>query len=91
MPVLNDLFQDGWLVDFVLVFIAVEYVAVVLLRMTGFNGISVVSYTANCTSGASLMLCLREALGQANAGFMAMMLIISGLAHAVDVWSRWSR
>ena len=86
-----DLFADGFLVNFVLVFILAEYVILIGVRLATGRGVSALSYTANVISGGSLMLCLREALLDGRPSLMALFLMLSGLAHAGDVWSRWNR
>ncbi|MEO1205384.1 MAG: hypothetical protein AAFV45_03555 [Pseudomonadota bacterium] len=86
-----DLFTDGRFVDYVLAFILIEFLVLVAIRLFSGQGVALASYSANVASGGSLMLCLREALHDARPLVMAAFLLLSGIAHAIDVWSRWNR
>jgi hypothetical protein len=86
--VLESLFREGWVAWIILVLMIVEAALLrVLLRRSG-RGSQWAGIAANLAAGA----CLVAALGAALAGWgwlvLTLILLLSLLAHGLDLWLR---
>ena len=80
---------DGRAIDWILGLVALEAVALALLRQLGRRGPSLLTLVGNLLSGAFLLLALRNALAGASAGLIGLFLTGSLIAHLADLAARW--
>jgi hypothetical protein len=85
---LAELFQDGAIVDLILVVVAVEAVALLLLRRWR-KGPAVQDWLPNLLSGAALLVALRLSMTQATWIWVAAALAFSLIAHVSDLAKRF--
>jgi hypothetical protein len=86
---LEELFRSGRIVDLILVLVGVEALLLGCYhRVTG-CGPAPVDLLSNLLSGALLLLAVRLALAQAWWGWLALVLLLSLLAHLLDLYRRW--
>lgn len=79
-----------WLVDLVIAFTVIEGATLTVYhRVTG-RGVAPGEFAANLVSGLCLMAALRNALIDGLPGYTLLGLLAAGLAHASDLWRRWS-
>lgn len=81
--------ESGAIVDFMLVFVALELGALLLYRQLRGGGIAAPQLIANIGAGTSLMLALRCALLGAAWYWLASALIGALVFHSVDLLLRW--
>jgi hypothetical protein len=85
-----DLFSSGRIVDGILLLMALEAIALILVRKLSKRGIAAVDLLVNLAAGMALLLALRAALtGQAWQA-VALCLIVALIAHLLDITRRWS-
>jgi hypothetical protein len=86
-----ELIESGWIADLILILMALEAVALLVLWQLLGRGIPPLPLGANMVAGASLVLALRSALTSSSTAAIAGFLLLSLLAHGVDLACRWSR
>ena len=84
-----DLFASGRLVDFILMVVALEAAALVLVWRYARRGVAPGDLLPNLCAGAFLLLALRFTLG--GGGWMPACgcLAAAGVAHLIDISRRW--
>jgi len=87
----RDAFAQGWIVDLVLVLVAVEAVALVAIWIKRGRAASLPGVVANLLAGAFLLVALRCALGGADWRWIALAMIGALVAHIADLTDRWRR
>jgi len=80
---------DGRAIDWILGLVALEAVALALLRHLWRRGPSPLALVGNLLSGAFLLLALRNALAGASPGLIGLCLAGSLVAHLADLAARW--
>jgi hypothetical protein len=86
-----DLLASGRLVDLILLFVALEALALALyFRATG-RGVAIADLLPNLLAGALLLLTLRFSLSGAGWITCCGTLAAAGLAHLWDLARRWRR
>jgi len=93
-----ELFATGRAVDLALGVMALEFLALLLVRLGGLARLgrragprhpsSLVDLGATLAAGAALLLALRAALRGAAWQVIALWLIVGFLAHLIDLWRR---
>jgi hypothetical protein len=83
-----ELFASGRIIDLILVLVAVEAAVLALWRRWSGSGPGFGGMAANLASGACLLLAVRAALVGAGWELVALPLLGSLLAHAVDLYGR---
>ncbi len=91
MAVLESLVSSGRIVDLMLVFVALEVVAILLYRARRGGGVPPWPLLANVGAGGSLMLALRAGLGGAGWTLVALCLVSALAFHVLDLALRWER
>lgn len=86
---MRELFSSGLIVDLIIVFVIVEWAAIVMYRARTGRGIPPLAITANLLAAVFLMLALRAALVGAHWQWMAAALTGALAAHLVDLAQRW--
>jgi hypothetical protein len=86
---MSGLFASGRIVDFVLVLVAVEAVGLAVLYRRSGRGIAPGALVGFLGAGVALMLALRVALVGGWWGYVALFLLVAGVAHVWDLRSRW--
>ncbi len=86
---MSELFLNGRIADIVLVFMAVEALALVLYSLRTGRGPRPPDILPALLAGVCLVLALRAALVGAGWGWIAFSLTGELAAHAVDVVRRW--
>jgi hypothetical protein len=79
------------LIDVVIAITLLEGLALAAYHRRTGGGLAPMDFMPNLASGLALMLALRAGLASAGWGWVAMGLLASGLAHAVDLRRRWRR
>jgi hypothetical protein len=79
------------LVDLAIAVTVVEGVVLVLLHRAGGRGVAPRDYLPNLLAGLCLMVALRCLAGGAAPAWIALWLLIAGLAHVTDLRRRWRR
>lgn len=82
-------FASGRIVDLVIGFVVVEAIALAAYRRATGKGIAGVDLVPNLVAGLLLMFALRLALVAAWWGWIALCLLLAGLAHGADLRRRW--
>ena len=82
---MTELFASGRIVDGILVLVALEAVALLVLRRRTGRGPAPVPLLCNLASGAALMLAVRAALTDAAWPVVAGCLLMSLVAHASEL------
>ncbi len=77
------------IVDAVIVLTALEGIALVVWHRRTGAGVAPRDFAANLVSGLCLMLALHAALHDLGGAWIAMFLLVAGVAHASDLWRRW--
>jgi hypothetical protein len=85
----GELFASGRAVDAILVFMLIEYVALILLLKKFNGGASIAALLANLSAGAALLLSLRAALTGSPWQIVSLWLLLALFAHAADMKLRW--
>ena len=80
---------SGRVLDWLLLLVAVEAVALVLHHRRTGRGVAPRSVLLNLASGAFLLLAMRLGLGGAWWGWVSMCLAAAGLLHAADLRRLW--
>ncbi len=88
---MQALWESGWLVNGVIALTLLEAAALLAYRRLSGRGIAPVDWALNLVSGLCLMLAVRSALMGTGWQVAAMWLSAAGLAHGVDMFSRWRR
>jgi hypothetical protein len=86
---LAELFQDGIIVDLILIVVAVEAVALLFLRRGLHKGPAVRDWLPNLLSGTALLVALRLSMAQAAWTWVAVALAFSLVAHVTDMARRF--
>lgn len=84
---MSELLLSGRLIDIILLLVALEILLLRSLRSRGAP--PVLALLPNLLAGASLLLALRLALGQASWVWLALALTTSLVAHLMDLRQRW--
>lgn len=87
---LADFFSSGRIADLVLVFMAIEVVVLVALRVLARRGVPLGDIIWITASGACLVLALRAALTGAGWWWIGLALSGSLASHLMDLRRRWS-
>jgi len=88
---LTQVISSGQIVDIMVLFVAIEVLALIIYwRRTG-RGIPTVPLLANVGAGGSLMLALGATLKGYAASVIALCLIFSLVFHLTDLALRWRR
>lgn len=87
---LERMWADGRLVEFMLLFVLIEVVVVTVIRQRSGRGPAFVPFVFNLLSGVFLMLALREALGAGSIEWILLWLLASLASHLVDLYVRWN-
>lgn len=82
---------DGRAIDWILGLVAIEGVALALMRQFGRQGPAALALVGNLLSGAFLLLALRNALAGASPGLIGLCLTGALIAHLADLAARWER
>jgi hypothetical protein len=88
---MNDTFGITQIVDLVIAFTLIECAALALYRRATNKGVAPRDFLANMASGLCLMLALRCVVRDAGTAWVALFLLVAGLAHGTDIWMRWRR
>ena len=88
---MSELFATGRIVDLILGFMAVEGLALAILRRRIGRGLALADVAANLLSGFCLLLALRAALDGAWRGWTALALAAALTAHLADLKRRLTR
>ena len=91
MKLLEELITTGRIVDIMLVFIAIEILALLAIRRATGAGIATLPLLINIGAGGSLMLALRADLTGAGWQWVAFFLVVALLFHVIDLLLRWQR
>jgi hypothetical protein len=91
MKLLEELITSGQIVDIMLVFIAIEILAILAIRRATGAGIATVPLLTNIGAGGSLMLALRADLTGAGWQWVAFFLVAALVFHVLDLALRWQR
>jgi len=84
-----ELFHSGLVVDLILLLVAVEAIALLLLRRAWGRAPVVYDWLPNLASGACLLLALRASIAQAAWYWLALLLALSLVAHLADLARRF--
>lgn len=84
-----ELFANGHLVDLILLLVALESVALVVLWRWTHRGIPPLDLMPNILAGAFLLLTLRLAQASVDWTMCCASLAAAGLAHVADIYRRW--
>jgi hypothetical protein len=87
---LASLFQQGRIVDLILVFMTVEITALILIRIRGRAVFRPLGLLVNAGAGAALLLSLRGALVGSRWQGVAPWLMLALVFHLWDLKLRWS-
>lgn len=88
---LQALWDSGWLVNAVIALTLFEAAALLVYRRLTGKGIAARDWGLNLLSGLCLMLAVRGAVTDAAWPVIAAWLSAAGLAHGVELFSRWRR
>lgn len=87
-----ELIASGRVVDFILVLVAIEFIALTLHHRRTGRGIAPAAILPNLLAGAFLLLALRTAAGSSgHAAWVALFLLLALVAHLADLQRRWRR
>ncbi len=89
-PRVNRLFQGGLIVDLILVFMAIETMGLLLIRIRGAAIFRPLDLLVNGGAGAALLLALRGALKGEEWQGVAPWLVLGLVFHLWDLRLRWS-
>lgn len=85
-----DLITSGRIIDLILVVIGLELTALAVLARLRPPGLRFGRLLSLVIPGVCIFLALKAALVSAGWGVIALFLAMSGIAHAFDVWIRWT-
>lgn len=83
--------SNSQLIDMVIAVTLIECGILIFYHRFTKRGLAPQDYLLNLGAGLCLMLALRSALAEAGWGWMVLCLMAAGLAHGVDLWTRWRR
>ncbi len=87
---MGEFLTSASLIDVVIVFTALEGLALAAHhRWTG-RGLALGDFAANLFAGLCLMFALRGAVTAAGWPWIALCLLAAGIAHGADLWRRWN-
>lgn len=86
---MSDLFAGGRIIDWILLLIVLEAVALGAWHRRSGRGIPLRQVLGTLASGAALMLALRASLAGQPWTMVALWLSLALLAHLADLASRW--
>ena len=89
MQVIETLIESGRIVDLMLLFVAVEVVAIAVIRYRRTGSPSALPLIANIGAGASLMVALRISLTSGNWQGITVCLLAALVFHSMDIAFRW--
>jgi len=89
MALFDELLRGAWMVDAVIVFMAIEAVVLLAYRRATGRGMAAAALWPNMAAGLCLLLALSAALHGAGGGWIALALMAAGLAHVLDLRARW--
>ena len=85
------MFDNGYVIDFILGFMLVEIIVLILIRNKGLPRFHPIDLIVNGGAGAALLMALRAALGPVHAWQgIALWLLIALAFHLCDLTLRWS-
>ena len=76
-------------IDAVIAVTLLECIGLLAWRLATRRGLAVPDFMANLASGLCLMFALRGLAGGADPRWVALWLLLAGLAHGIDLWRRW--
>ncbi|MGF1605688.1 MAG: hypothetical protein ACFB22_05065 [Rhodothalassiaceae bacterium] len=85
------LIESGRIVDWILVFVALEAAVIFLVHRRTGKGIAPADYLSLLMQGLFIFLALRAALTEAGWQWVALWLLASLAAHLVEITRRWQR
>lgn len=88
---MQEIVESGRIVDVMLVFVAVEIIALLGYRAVTGRGIPPWALLLNIGAGGSLMLALGAQLKGYGWQAVAALLVCALVFHVADLWSRWRR
>ncbi len=88
---MTDALLGGRAIDWILVLVALEAVAVIAFRAARGRGPAPLSFLGNLLSGAFLLVALRNALAGGSSLVVWACLTGALVAHAADLVGRWER
>jgi hypothetical protein len=83
-----ELFASGRIIDLILIMVVVEALLVWFYRRRTGRGLTLAAVAPTLTSGAMLMLALRAAIADLSWVWIALPLVLSLVAHLVDLVGR---
>lgn len=86
---MDELLASGRLVDLILVLMAVEAIALLVLWRRQARGVPPAQLLANLAAGGSLLLALRAALTGAHWPWLGLWLTAALIGHLADLGLRW--
>lgn len=89
MNLLQELFATGRIADLILLLVALEAAALLLLHNLTGRGVPARQLLSNLAAGATLVLALRSVLLDQPWSTTAMWLLAALIAHAADLLARW--
>lgn len=89
MQTLEALIASGRIVDIMLVFVAIEVLALLIYRGVTGRGLGVAALLLNIGAGGSLMVALKLVFDEAPWQWVAAALVASLVFHASDIVYRW--
>lgn len=87
---MSDLITSGRIIDLILLVIGIELTALALLARLRPPGLRFSRLVSLVIPGVCIFLALKAALVSASWSVIALLLVLSGIAHAFDVWIRWT-
>ncbi len=88
---MQSLFENGSVIDLIVVFIWLEGMALFAYHRATGRGLAPSRVIANLAAGMFLLLAVRAALTHAGYEWVAASLFAALLGHAADLWSRLRR
>jgi len=85
-----ELFASGWIIDAILLLMALETAVLVMYRRAAGRGPDAFAIVANVVAGGAVMVAVRIALTGGWWGWIAALLFASLIGHAADVYRRWA-
>ncbi len=87
---MKDIIMSGQIVDFILIVFGVELLVLGFAARGKQAGLKLGRLISVIVPGLCIFLALRAALVGADWTVIALFLVLSGMAHAFDVWLRWT-